>query len=75
MISEGARTVVKKVSAFARKFIDSRTNKFIEVGYVTSCMELTSKGVEALHLIALDKWGDELEAAADAEIAAAEKKN
>lgn len=66
---------VKKVSAVARALLSPRTAKFIEAGYMTECMKFTPKFDEAVRLIALDKWGEELEAKATAEIEASEKKS
>jgi len=53
----------------ARTLLDPRTAKLIEAGLVTECLTVTDAGVEAIHAIAVSKWGEELEATADAIIA------
>lgn len=60
---------VARVSAMARTLLDPRTAKLIEAGLVTECLTVTSDGVEAIHAIAVSKWGAELEATADAILA------
>ena len=69
----GVRRAVGYVSAVARKLLSPQTSKFVEAGYLTECMSFTPKFDEAVRLIALEQWGDELEVLADAEIAANSK--
>lgn len=63
------RTALSSVSAFAKSVLSPRATKFVEAGYVDACMNITPAGVEAFHVIAMSKWGDELEAMADEVIA------
>ena len=60
---------VTKVSAFAKSVLSPRAAKFAEAGYVDSTMNVTPAGVEAIHVVAMTMWGDELEAMADGVIA------
>ena len=66
-------TVVEKVTDVARALFSPRVQKFIEAGYITKCNEFTPAYDNAVRLIALEKWGDELEAKAEEAIEAAEK--
>lgn len=60
---------VARVSAMARNLLDPRTAKLIEAGLITECLTVTREGVEAIHAIAVSKWGKELEETADAILA------
>lgn len=65
--------VVEKVTDVARSLFSPRVQKFLEAGYITKCNEFTPAYDNAMRLVALEKWGDELEAKADETIAAAAK--
>ncbi len=62
------------ISTVARKFLDTRSQKFIKAGYITTCLEVTPKGVEALQALLFSEYAEELEKQADEDIAEAEDK-
>ncbi len=66
--------VVGVVSTMARKLLAPRTQKFIEAGLVTECLTVTSRGIEAIHALAVEKWAEDLETVADEIIAEQNKK-
>lgn len=61
---ESVERVVEKVTDVARSLFSPRVQKFIEAGYLTRCNEFTKEYDNAVRLVALEKWGEELEAKA-----------
>lgn len=66
-------TAVRYVSTVARRLLSPRDQKFIEAGYLTECMSFTSKFDEAVRLVALEQWGEDLAKLAESDIAEAKK--
>ena len=66
-------TAVNYVSTVARRLLSPRDQKFIEAGYLTECMSFTPKFDEAVRLVALEKWGEDLAKLAESDIAEAKK--
>ena len=57
---------VARVSSLVRSLVSPRVTKLIEAGLLTRELEVTAAGREAIHTIAVQEWGEELEAEADA---------
>lgn len=53
--------VKEAVTDVARALFTPRVQKFIEAGYLTRCNDFTPEFDNAVRLIALEKWGEELE--------------
>lgn len=68
------KNIMTTVSNFAKKLLDKKTQALIKAGYMNDCLELTSKGREALELIAFETHKDALVEAAEADIKEAEAK-
>jgi hypothetical protein len=65
--SEGSFVTKAKhvVTDVMRSLFSPRTQKFVKAGYLTKCSDFTPAFDNAVRLIALEKWGEELEAKAD----------
>lgn len=74
LIKEMEEYSMTTISNFAKRLLDKNTQALIKAGYMNECLELTSKGREALELIAFVAYKDALVAAAEADIKEAEAK-
>ncbi len=68
--NEGKGGFIEKVSDVARSLFSPRVQKFIEAGYITRCNEFTPAFDDAVRLVALEKWGSEIEEIATAKLEA-----
>lgn len=68
MFTPNMEKVVERVSDVARSLFSPRVQKFIEAGFLTRCNEFTPAFDDAVRIIALEKWGKELEEIADKRI-------
>ncbi len=69
-LGEKRGMVGRVISAVGRALFDTRTQTLMKAGYISSCAEFTPAFDEAVRLVMLDKFGAEIEALAQAEIAA-----
>lgn len=71
--TEGAKTTfvergIVKLTAVMRSLFDARTQTLIEAGYITKCAEFTPEFDNAIRIILLEAYGEELEALANAKL-------
>lgn len=73
--NDGAKTSfvergIVKVTAVMRSLFDARTQTLIEAGYITECAQFTPEFDNAVRIILLEAYGEELEALANEKLAA-----
>jgi len=59
-----------KLTAVMRSLFDARTQTLIEAGYITECAEFTPEFDNAVRIILLEAYGEELEALANQKLEA-----